>query len=138
MFTEEEIVTLLEETSYTIELDIPNDGQLPELVDEPKITVAYANILCRDPRKQHDNDLYDMHGEELTQQFSVQFVCSRADLPTVWRKAYSALVGKNPQPLETTRGGLALVESFPRGFSNSVVWWHSTWAIPFPTLYTIV
>jgi hypothetical protein len=139
VYSESDITGLLTGlTSYSIELTKPKEVELPEGSVSPRILVAYADIVSKNPTAPIEHDLYDLHGEDLIQRFSVQFICNRSDLPDVWRDVYAALIGKNPQPLEVTRSGLSLQESFPRGFSNTVVHWHSTWIIGFPTLFQIV
>lgn len=138
MFKESDVVTLLTSLPYTISLTKGKEIELTEETAAPKIYVGYGNIVARNAGNPIAYDIYDTHGENLTQFFDIQIVCNREDLPTVWKAIYVAMIGKNPVPEEVERSGFTLAESGPMGFSNSTIWWVSRWIIGFPTVFTIV
>lgn len=136
MFSEQDVITLLASLPYTVALSKGKEVELTEEYADPKVYVGYGHIVSRNPSAPIDHDIYDIHAENLVQYFDIQIVCNREDLPTVWKKVYTTLIGQNPIPLEITRSGFTLAESGPMGLSNSSVWWVSRWIIGFPTIYT--
>lgn len=138
MFSESDVVTLLSSLPYSVTLTKGKEIELTEEVAPAKIFVGYGHIVAKNASNAIAYDIYDAHGENLTQYFDIQIVCSRSELPVVWKAVYAALIGNNPQPLEADRSGFTLAESGPMGFSNSSIWWISRWIIGFPTVFTIV
>jgi hypothetical protein len=121
---------------YPVESLRYKEIDLMEIDDLPLVLVGYASIDSEFPNAPIAVDLYNNYGEDLVQSFDIQIVCLEADLPTIWKRLYSNIIGKTPT---TTLTGLSAASGFtyaqggPIGISNGKLWWLDRWRISFPT-----
>jgi hypothetical protein len=132
------VISLLQtNTAYTVELAKAKEPNLQELSELPIIYVGYLSIDSKNPSAPIEHDLYNLHGEDLVQSFSIQIVCEALDLPVIWREVYAALIGKTPTSTWTSAeatSGLTYAQGGVMGIVNAKVWHVDVWKIGFPTI----
>lgn len=127
---------LLATTGYTVEYARDKEPNTQELGILPIVYVGYSSLDSTNPNAPIAYDLFNLHGEDLVQSFDVLTVCEVANLPVIWRKLYSACIGKHPTlSLSSTAStsGLTYAQGGVIGLSNSKLWWLDRWKIGFPT-----
>ena len=123
------------QTGYAVEAARSTEPNLQDIATLPIIYVGYFSIDSKNPSAPIEYDLYNDYGEDLVQTFDVQIVCAFLDLPTIWKKVYSSLIGYTPTvTLSSTASASGF--TFAQGAtqqSNGKVWDVSRWKIGFPT-----
>lgn len=133
MITLDTVKTRLALTGYTVQFARDKEIDLQELTDLPIIFIGYNNIEDRRANEAIALDTYAVNGENLTQSFTLQIVCSQADFPVVWKNIYKKLIGWNPTTGEQYHTSFTYVQGGAVGLSNSKFYWMDIWRIGFPT-----
>lgn len=136
-----EVITLLTPIIATLtSLSILNttiqtsNVERPDLNTSTTIYVGYARIQSANPDSPKEHSLYNLNGQDLSQDFSIQIVCKEADLSVIWPVVYDALIGKNPIPMYAEHSGFTYVQGGLMGFSNENVWWNDIYSLGFPII----
>ena len=130
------VARLQSQTQYTIELARAREPNLQELAELPIIYIGYASIDSKNPSAPVEYDLFNQYGEDLVQSFDIQIVCNAAELSSIWKKVYTALIGYTPT---ATLSSMASVSGFTyaqggvMGMVNDRLWHLDRWRIGFPT-----
>jgi len=123
------------ETGYAVERARSVEPNLQDQAILPVVYVGYFSIDSHNPSAPIAYDLYNDYGEDLVQTFEVQIVAMINDLPTIWKKVYSSLIGYTPTATVSSTASTSGF-TFAQGAtqqSNGKVWDVSRWKIGFPT-----
>lgn len=135
MFDLTDIITRLQtETLYTIERAKVKEPSLVATNILPIVYVGFQSLDSENPSLAISTDLYDEHGIDLVQTFSIQINCLETNLSTIHRIIYKALIGWNPRPLEEQFSGFSYKQGGVIGLDNGRMWWIDLYTIGFPSL----
>jgi hypothetical protein len=133
MITLDTLKTRLDTTGYTVQFARDREVDLQELTDLPIIYIGYNNIDNKNPNQPIAYDTYDLNGENLVQNFTIQLVCQQAEFSTIWKAVYKKLIGWNPVVANSIHTSFTYVQGGVMGLSNSKFYWVDIWRIGFPT-----
>jgi hypothetical protein len=133
MITLETLKARLDTTGYTVQFARDREVDLQELTDLPIIYIGYNNIDSKNPNQPIAYDTYDLNGENLVQNFTIQLVCQQAEFSTIWKAVYKKLIGWNPVVANSIHTSFTYVQGGVMGLSNSKFYWVDIWRIGFPT-----
>ena len=118
--------------TYSVQHSRIKEPQLAELTTLPIIFVAYHTVNSKNPSTPLAADLFNQHGEDLTQVFEIQIACETVNFDTIWKNVYKSLIGWHPDVLEMQHTGMTYIQGGVMGLENGRLWWLDRWGINFP------
>lgn len=118
--------------TYTVELARTKEPVLSEFTTLPIIYCGYHTIDSENPTTPQAADLFNQHGEDLTQTFVIQIVSTITNFDTVWKNVYQSLIGWHPDLIEKQHTGFTYQQGGMMGLENGRLWWLDRWSIGFP------